>query len=837
VYDGDAAEPASSSMSVELDVQAEPTSVSIFSQVSSTNYGDPLTLTARVTGSNSTGTVTFLSSNGYLVLGSAPVIDGVATLTLADPLDAGSYQFVASYSGDALHAGSASATIMQTVVVAAPPSLTLRSQVGALPVGAILVLTAQLTLNGQGVRSGVVEFFDGNTYLGSAYVQPDGIAQLSVSTLAAGTHAIRAAYRNNSYQTSEALSPVIVEVTNIVGPTLSVTPSGWISIGQGQTTTLRAILSGGASPTGVVTFSANVGFGSLPSDHKVLGTATVVDGVATLEIDASDIGNDYLSVGVSYSGDANNSGTSLNNAVSISPTYTSATETRIASSTSLDYTTRVDVLGSSVTISATIGDTEAQGTVSFYTGDVLLGSAVVVDGKAALTVKPSRNAFDVTAVYSGDGTRAPSKATLGVIAAQPPTTVSIVQPIDRLVTGLSTNLYVRADGPYRTGYVEVFFNGVSRGTTYLYDGFTFVQLAPEWYPAAGNYDVQLKFVADDNMATATSATTHLVAISQSRLDLVASPRNPSVGAQVTLTATVNGSNPTGTVTFYDGDNALGSAQVVNGVATFTTRRSTQGYAFWNAAYSGDARNTVSEHHENEYSTPTTVQPVSSVIDLAIEASGGPGGSQQQVTATITGLKPTGVVTFFDRNGKPLGTAAVSETDLISQGKAVFVLPLGADGLGVASATYSGDVNNATSVSAAVQIPQSAQMAVSSSDPLSVHGMPVELRASIGATNAGGTVVFFGTNGKELGRAAVVAGVAVITVDDLPAGKNYVTAMYLGDGENGFATAKLVQEVAQSRINPAHRRSSPRRSRAPVPAIRAARLRSITAPASSGMPIS
>jgi hypothetical protein len=320
VYDGDAAEPASSSMSVELDVQAEPTSVSIFSQVSSTNYGDPLTLTARVTGSNSTGTVTFLSSNGYLVLGSAPVIDGVATLTLADPLDAGSYQFVASYSGDALHAGSASATIMQTVVVAAPPSLTLRSQVGALPVGAILVLTAQLTLNGQGVRSGVVEFFDGNTYLGSAYVQPDGIAQLSVSTLAAGTHAIRAAYRNNSYQTSEALSPVIVEVTNIVGPTLSVTPSGWISIGQGQTTTLRAILSGGASPTGVVTFSANVGFGSLPSDHKVLGTATVVDGVATLEIDASDIGNDYLSVGVSYSGDANNSGTSLNNAVSISPT-------------------------------------------------------------------------------------------------------------------------------------------------------------------------------------------------------------------------------------------------------------------------------------------------------------------------------------------------------------------------------------------------------------------------------------------------------------------------------------------------------------------------------------
>lgn len=81
--------------------------------------GDAVTLTATVTGESPTGVVEFLA--GPLSLGTAPLIDGVATLPVAG-FEAGSYEITAVYSGDENNAESA--TLEPVVLTVNPAAVT-----------------------------------------------------------------------------------------------------------------------------------------------------------------------------------------------------------------------------------------------------------------------------------------------------------------------------------------------------------------------------------------------------------------------------------------------------------------------------------------------------------------------------------------------------------------------------------------------------------------------------------------------------------------------------------------------------------------------------------------
>lgn len=62
------------------------------------------------------------------------------------------------------------------------------------------------------------------------------------------------------------------------------------------------------------------------------------------------------------------------------------------------------------------------------------------------------------------------------------------------------------------------------------------------------------------------------------------------GEAVTLTATVTGKAPTGSVSFYDGKTVLGSATLSGAKATLTTNKLAAGWRQINARYTGDAAN-------------------------------------------------------------------------------------------------------------------------------------------------------------------------------------------------------------------------------------------------------
>jgi hypothetical protein len=96
--------------------------------------------------------------------------------------------------------------------------------------------------------------------------------------------------------------------------------------------------------------------------------------------------------------------------------------------------------------------------------------------------------------------------------------------------------------------------------------------------AGGNHTVALSFPT----TAATTTTT-----------LTASPSSSSAGQAVTLTATVGGSTPTGTVTFKDGNATLGFGTIASGKATLSYIFNTAGTHSLTAKYTGNASNVPS----------------------------------------------------------------------------------------------------------------------------------------------------------------------------------------------------------------------------------------------------
>lgn len=79
----------------------------------------------------------------------------------------------------------------------------------------------------------------------------------------------------------------------------------------------------------------------------------------------------------------------------------------------------------------------------------------------------------------------------------------------------------------------------------------------------------------------------------SETDLQVSPTSGTTGASITLTATVTGLNPTGTVSFTANGTSLGTAQVSGGTATLQTSFADAGNYTVTATYAGDPNNSPS----------------------------------------------------------------------------------------------------------------------------------------------------------------------------------------------------------------------------------------------------
>jgi FtsP/CotA-like multicopper oxidase with cupredoxin domain len=117
VYNGDATNSTSTSNAVTQVVNTIPTTTAVTSSLDPSVFGDNVTFTATITPAGATGTVTF-NVDGTDVL-TWDLANGVPTYATAG-LAIGTHPVIATYSGDATHAGSTSATLTQTVLQGTP---------------------------------------------------------------------------------------------------------------------------------------------------------------------------------------------------------------------------------------------------------------------------------------------------------------------------------------------------------------------------------------------------------------------------------------------------------------------------------------------------------------------------------------------------------------------------------------------------------------------------------------------------------------------------------------------------------------------------------------------
>lgn len=176
------------------------TTTSLTSGLNPSTYGQPVTLTAAVTGTGSvppTGKVAFVwSDNGIeYTIGTATLsASGVASLSKSN-LNADTYPIVALYGGDANNLGSRSPVLNQ-VVNQATSAATLTSSPNPSALGESVTLKAKFT-SPTFVAKGPVTFTAGKTVLGTVELS-GGDAKLVTAMLPAGSNTVTVTYAGDS---------------------------------------------------------------------------------------------------------------------------------------------------------------------------------------------------------------------------------------------------------------------------------------------------------------------------------------------------------------------------------------------------------------------------------------------------------------------------------------------------------------------------------------------------------------------------------------------------------------------------------------------------------------
>lgn len=319
-------------------------------------------------------------------------------------------------------------------------------------------------------------------------------------------------------------------------------------------------------------------------------------------------------------------------------------------------------------------------------------------------------------------------------------------------------------------------------------------------------DIVVTFPGSPAAAVMTFAGDWQYGKAASTTNLVSSVAPSVFGQSVTLTATVPNSSysvPTGTVTFYDGANPLGSATLdSSGAATLTTSALSVASHSITAQYGGDgvyvgSTSSAIDQVVNAGDTTTTV--VSSSNPSVI-------GGSVSFTATVAATAPavgtpSGTVQFFDGAnalGAPVTLNGSAQASLTTS-----ALSLGGHSI---TAQYAASTNFKASTSSAVtqQVNQDGStVALASSVNPSTFGDSVIFTATVTQASTGGVptgAVTFLDGASTLGTGNLnAAGQATFTTSALTGGSHSITASYAGDtnhtGGASGALAQVVKKVA------------------------------------------
>ncbi len=632
--------------------QATPSTTVLVVAPSSPALGTPVQLTAMVSPTTATGSVSFFDGSNYL--GRSPLVNSTATITTLQ-LGAGQHALTAQYNGDTVDLRSTSAAVPVTVAAAvgAGPAGGLVAQ-SPLPVGTLPVAIAYGDLNGDS-KIDLVTANSTSNNVTVALGNGDGTFQPGVAYAAGG-------------------GPDGVVIADING-------DGKLDLAVANATdnTVAVLFGDGAGA-----FGAPVPYSAGTAPRSLIIADFNGDGFPDIAVTST--GANQVSILLNTGTGSGAFGAATNIPLGGTPKGLAVGDFNGDGHADLAVVNSTAVL-SHVTILLGVGD----GTFSPPTNlNVDSGPLDVIandfngDGKTDLAIACfNTNTADVL-LGNGDGTFGPAAS---FAAGGGPYSL------------VSTDF--NGDGKLDLAVVD---NTASSVTLLFGAGDGTFQTSPVVYPtgAAPRALVAADFNGDSraDLAVANSTdnnVTILLGLESSSTVLTVSPNPAAPGQTVTLTATVT-PGATGTVTFFDGTASLGMAPVVSGLASIQTSSLASGPHSLTAVYSGDATfapstSQVVTLNVGGIVTPTlTVTPANSVL-----------GQPVTMTVTVSPSNANGNITFYD------GSTFLAEIAL-SGGQASFTTSLLNAGAHSLVARYDGGNGNLSATTAVVPLTVSATAA-------------------------------------------------------------------------------------------------------------------------------
>ncbi len=386
-YSGNDFYSAGTSAPMSIGVYNEQmTSSSITLQASTTTpqYQTSVTLTAVVSPSSATGTVTFY--NGGTNVGSAAVSAGAASVTTSFAAG-GTATLHAVYSGDYNYLTSTSNSLTMNVSGPLVTSTNLTESASRTAIGDSVTLTARLN---PATATGAVTFYNGSTAIGTANVN-GGVATMNATFASSGQMMLQAAFGGNASWEGSESGQISLFVTGITPDTvvMQIAPS---SLVIGDLSTLTATVSPSTAAGSVVFYNGTSGFGN----------CTIAGGTCSFVSSFNAAGSESLTA--VYSGDTTYiSSTSSPVLLSVGNPGSTPTKTTLALSEYSGY------LGDTVTLTASVNPPVASGQIDFYDNGTWLQTVLLSSGAASWSQAFSlSDSNSITAVYDGDVTYSPS---------------------------------------------------------------------------------------------------------------------------------------------------------------------------------------------------------------------------------------------------------------------------------------------------------------------------------------------------------------------------------------------------------------------------------------------